>query len=500
MISMPTGSGKTVVIASLCAWAVERGLRPIVLAHRKELLSQDAGMIARGLPGVEVGIYSAGLGRRDMGTPVLVAGIQSIARRGQVPYDLAIIDEAHLVPNAEESQYRGFLGLNQQIHQVVGLTATPYRLGGGLLYEGDNSLFTALGYECDIHGLIRDGWLSSITNKCTGTAKDFSKMKKVRGEFQGSALDNYFESHADQFLVDMLGRVDGRQHILLFTPSINVCEVYAEKLANLTGDPVEYVHSGIGSDARASVVRRFRDGEIRWLLNVNVLTTGFDAPKTDCLVLFRATCSPGLYVQIVGRGMRVAPGKPGCLVLDYGGNIERHGPIDRVSVSNRTGQGQGDAPMKICPGCQLYTATATRICPDCGHEFEFEAKELSPVADTSSVILSTRRRIDVFSVGACVWTKRGGSPGHPKTVRVAYHTYDHSCPRVNQWLCPEHDGWPRTLFCRWWSRHMSMEPPPATAEEAAKAIFSAVPDVGSIEVEVGGRWPEVKRVYREKRR
>jgi len=115
-------------------------------------------------------------------------------------------------------------------------------------------------------------------------------------------------------------------------------------------------------------LKRFKDGDLKYLVNVNVLTTGFDAPNIDCVVLLRPTNSPGLFYQMVGRGFRLHSSKENCLVLDFGGNILRHGPVDDLQIKE-SDQGDGEAPAKECPECQEVIHAAYATCPECGHEF-----------------------------------------------------------------------------------------------------------------------------------
>jgi len=119
---------------------------------------------------------------------------------------------------------------------------------------------------------------------------------------------------------------------------------------------------------RAETLQRFKNGDLKYLVNVNVLTTGFDAPNIDCVAMLRPTNSPGLYYQMVGRGFRLYPDKDDCLVLDFGGNILRHGPVDDLQVKE-PGQGNGEAPAKECPECNAVIHAAYAICPECGYEF-----------------------------------------------------------------------------------------------------------------------------------
>ena len=131
-----------------------------------------------------------------------------------------------------------------------------------------------------------------------------------------------------------------------------------ERLRERHGIECGWVDGHTSAREREETIARFRSGELRHLANVNVLTTGFDAPNVDCVALLRPTASPGLYYQMVGRGFRLAPGKADCLVLDFGGNVMRHGPVDDLQMRDRNPTGR-PAPMKECPGCNALVPTAT---------------------------------------------------------------------------------------------------------------------------------------------
>jgi DNA repair protein RadD len=201
------------------------------------------------------------------------------------------------------------------------------------------------------------------------------------------------------------------------------------------------------------------------LANVNVLTTGFDATNVDCVVLLRPTASVGLYVQMVGRGTRLHPGKEDCLVLDYGDNVLRHGPVDMIKIEEKT-PGTGEPPAKECPHCLSLVHAAYMTCPECGHEFPPRERETHDEHATTEGILSgevTDSDYDVSEVNYSVHTKRGADEFAPKTLRIEYQTGWNQW--TSEWVCPEHDGWARQKFEKWWSDRSSY-PPPETAQDA----------------------------------
>ena len=183
---------------------------------------------------------------------------------------------------------------------------------------------------------------------------------------------------------------------------------------------------------------------LKYMCNVNVLTTGFDAPRIDCVVMLRPTMSPGLLVQCVGRGFRLHPDKQNCLVLDFGGNIERHGPIDQVQPKERKATDNSVAPAKACPHCHTLVATGYATCPDCGFTFPPPDRQTHNAQASNHGVLSgevTDAEYDVRDVVYSEHRKRGAPDDAPSTMKVTYTL------GLNQWhnefICFEHDGYAR---------------------------------------------------------
>jgi DNA repair protein RadD len=196
-----------------------------------------------------------------------------------------------------------------------------------------------------------------------------------------------------------------------------------------------------------------------------VLTTGFDAPNVDCVVLLRPTMSPGLYYQMVGRGFRLAAGKEDCLVLDYGGNVLRHGPVDSVRVPE-PGDGTGEAPAKECPQCHALIALGFQTCPECGFEFEPPVKKgLDKNASDADILTPDETTYEVRDTHYGVHVKRDATPNAPRTLRVDYRVgvFEHK----SEWVCLEHPAGSFALRkAREWWRKRSNAPFPETIEDA----------------------------------
>ena len=193
--------------------------------------------------------------------------------------------------------------------RLIGLTATPYRLQSGMLHEGDNAMFDGISYEADLVDLINRGFLSRLTCK-HGDDVDLSGVRKTAGEFNLSDLGEamsamqLIEHHSDL----ILERCEGRRAVLVFAVTVDHAHAVSEAL-NARGMPSSVVSGDMPMAERDGVIGAFKAGRLRALVNCQVLTTGFDYPAIDAVVMLRPTLSPGLYVQMAGRGLRVAPGK-----------------------------------------------------------------------------------------------------------------------------------------------------------------------------------------------
>lgn len=487
VIVVPTGGGKSLLCAELARGAIENGLRVMVLAHRKELLEQNAEKIRALLPGVSVGIYSAGLGSKDTDDDVIVAGIQSVYKRA-FEFDarhLIIVDESHLIPNAGSGMYRTFLddmAVSNPKHRVVGLTATPYRLDCGLIC-GPNELFDAFSYEVQIGKLIADGYLSPVVNRPV-VEVDTSSLHHRGGEFIASEAESLFDSHVVEACEEtvQIANADNRQHNLIFCSGVQHAGHVAGIIAGMTGDDVGLVTGDSLPLERASTLDRFKRGDLRWLCNVDVLTTGFDAPCIDCLAIMRATESPALLAQMLGRGFRLSPGKTDFLVLDFGGNLRRLGQVDDPNFGKtkpKSCNGElGDAPQKKCPGCLELVFAGSRECGYCGFGFPPPEPKHDPTADTETAVLMSQvkpERWEVLEIACGVHTKRGADEHTPKTFRMDYvckpfgddSEGNLSTETISEWVCVEHDGFARKKAETWWEERSQLGCP-YTADEAVE--------------------------------
>ena len=491
LVVIPTAGGKSLVMASfiegvLKAWPDQRIL---IVTHVRELIAQNHAEMIGLWPEAPAGIYSAGLGKREAQARILFAGIQSIHRRAaEIGHtDLVLIDEAHLIPGKSSTMYRRFLDALKAINpalKVIGLTATPFRLDCGMLHEGQNALFTDIAYEAPVRALIDAGYLSPLVSKQPATRLDVSKVGTRAGDFIARDLAAAVDQDAitRAAVTEIIAHGRDRKSWLVFCSGVEHARHVAEE-AGRQGVSCRTIFGDTPKDERDAILAAFKRGEIRALASMGVLTTGFNAPGVDLIALLRPTQSAGLYVQMVGRGTRLAPGKENCLVLDFAGNVRRHGPIDLVRPKRPGDGGGGEAPTKVCPDCDSIIALSATECPDCGYVFPAREVKITPTAATLPVLSPKQRWLPVTGVSYSRHDKAGGRPSLKVTYSCGLATY-------SEWVCLEHQGYARQKAAEWWRKRAPGCPVPMSVAEAL-AQTSRLARPSDISVRPSGRYLEI---------
>jgi len=474
IVVLPTGAGKSLLAAMLIQQALKFDGRVVVLAHRKELLQQNADEIKGMIPGVDVGVYSAGLNSREVSNVVVVCGIQSIYKKAAELGErhLIIVDECHLCSEKDESMYRTFIDDIKQRNpklRVVGMSATPFRTGEGPLC-GRTKLFQRAVYEAFTGDLIEQGFLCPITNKPADAEVDTEGIKTRGGEFIESDMQAVFASNVDAACLETIAKCHDRKSILIFASGVKHAEEIAGFISDRTNERVGLITGETLPMERAGILADFKSQDLRWLVNCDVLTTGFNAKCVDAIAIMRATMSPGLFAQIVGRGLRLHPAKVNTLILDFGENIKRHGSIDdrnfgRASEEKR-GQSARAAALngrgKPCPACRLDVPANAREC-ECGFVFPVNHQGS---ADGSSQ-LTGQTPPEVWTVVSCGWGKhtKRHDPDAPPTLRIDYECRPVDSDggllttKISEWVCIEHEGYARLKAVGWWQCRSAAEVP-----------------------------------------
>ena len=444
-VVMPTGSGKSVVCAELCKDILTRWpqSRILVLSHVKELLEQDAEKILLAWPEAPLGIYSAGIGSRDIGMPLTVAGIQSVRDKASMLgyIDLVVVDEAHTISHKAEGGYRKLLDELKSVNpnmRIVGLTATPYRLGHGLISE-HGAIFDGLVEPVSVAELIARGYLAPLRSKLTDAQLSVDGVSKRGGEYVEHELQRAVNNADDneRIVDEVIARAGDRRAWLFFCAGVAHSTAIRDAL-RARGVSAEVVTGETPKAERERIIRDYKAGRITALTNANVLTTGFDYPDIDLIAMLRPTLSPGLYVQMAGRGMRLKSHTDHCLVLDFAGNVRLHGPITDVAPPKHRGAGTGDAPVKVCEQCSELVHTSVKVCPACGYIFPPAEKE--PLVLHGDDIMGGP---DEMRVREWLWYVKRSKAKQINMLCVDYYNAELTGDKVTEYITILHDGYAR---------------------------------------------------------
>lgn len=507
LIALPTASGKSIIPAEFIKRAMHQwpNQRFLLITHIKELIVQNAEKLTTLWNNAPLGIHSAGLKSRDTALPVIYGGIQSMIKKPQLfgHRDLIFIDEAHLISLDDSSMYQTFLGLMKLLNpnvKIIGLTATPYRMGQGLLTDG--GLFTHIIYDMtDIDGfnrLIAEGYLCPLIPKRTSIELDVSNVGMAKGEFIATQLQGAVDKQEITYkaLRETCELGANRRSWLIFASGIEHSEHIAEMFKSF-GIDCAAVHSKQPDDYNDRAIKAFRNGQLRAISNFGKLTTGFDSPIIDLIVDLRPTMSIPLHVQKYGRGMRIDNNKKNCLVLDFAKNTIRLGAVNDPIIPQKKGNKQGDAPIKICVSCGVYNHASARWCCNCGAEFEFKTKIVA-IASSAELLRTDLPEVNIYDIEYVTYSKQQKMdketklPVSPPYIRAVYFTKTRERKRFMENVFPEHKALAKHKFKSWWQQRHRTEAP-ATTDEALKFV-NELRKPARIYVWENKQFPEIQQV------
>lgn len=421
VLVLPTGAGKSIVIAELAR--IAKG-RVLVLTHVKELVAQNAEKV--GLLTAQASIYAAGLNQKATEGKTVVASIQSAARgltQFDQPFSLVIIDECHRVSLEKTSQYQQVLNhlrtKNPQL-RLLGLTATPYRLGTGWIYQQhyhgkvgspEHAVFEHCVFELPIRPLIKQGYLTAPTLFDGLSAQyDFSQLKaNDNGEYAEAEVNDLLGHYGRATTAIVKQLIELSQHrkgIIIFAATVRHANEIFGLLNQAHAAQSAIITAQTHDNERDTTIERFKAQELKFLVNVAVLTTGFDAPHVDLIAILRPTASVSLFQQMIGRGLRIAEGKKDCLIIDYAANgydlyfpevgqakpnsksvpVQVHCPVcDFANIFWGLTDDDGDIIEHFGRRCQGIVEQhgkkqqcdfrfRSKSCPDCGEENDIAAR------------------------------------------------------------------------------------------------------------------------------
>lgn len=501
VVVLPTGSGKSLVIAELARLA--RG-RVLVLAHVRELVEQNHAKYEA--YGLKADIFSAGLKRKEAGRQVVFGSVQSVVRSSERFADgnftLLVIDECHRVSLDENASYRRVIEHLRQHNpnlKILGLTATPYRLGQGFIYHrhhhgmvrGDEDcFFRDCVFEQPLRLMVKQGYLAAPTRLDMAVEHyDFTALAPAEsGAFSEAAMNRVVAgSRATPGIVaDIIARAERRRGVMIFAATVDHAE---EVLSYLPDGEAALMTGATDARERAATINAFKAQRLKYLVNVAVLTTGFDAPHVDVIAILRPTESASLYQQIIGRGLRLSPDKDDCLILDYAGN-----PWDTYApeVGEPRPASDSEPVQVICPECEhanifwgkydgelliehygrrchgLVEDTAGRsvqcafrfrfkTCDDCGAENDIAARRChgcdKRLVDADDKLRDALKLKDarVLRVSGMQLEATTNGRGLPR-LKVTYHDEDGAT--LDEWFALETPAQRRAFYAVFLRRHL----------------------------------------------
>lgn len=470
LIEIPTGGGKSLCMAQLMRELyAEHEARILLLTHVRELVEQDAKAIQMLWPAAPIGIYSAGLKRRDRSAPILLASVQSVFRDPSVVghRDVVVIDEAHLLSRRDDGQYQKVLAHLKSIQphlRMAGFTATPFRTDSGMLtdgWRGKDALFDEIVYRASAPDLISKGYLSPISPYVSPGKIDLTGVKTTAGDYNKGQLQEACD-RADineRVVNEIVAAGQDRRLWIVFAAGVDHAK-HLRDLFRARDIDAEMVLGDTPDQERAGIIAKARAGAARCLVGNNVLTTGLDLPAIDLIGMVRPTKSKGLFVQMTGRGLRTSAGKQDCLLLDFTQNTLTFGPIDLIDGSKTDG-GKQAAPVKECEACHAVVHISAKRCPKCNAPFP-AIEDLKYTARASgAAVFSDQSEPSWMDVESVIY-RRHVKEGAADSFRIDYTA---GIGTVSQWIAlesPTAGGMARA----WWRRNSYSGEAPETVTEA----------------------------------
>lgn len=444
-ICMHGGSGKSIVIAALVKYIVENwDGRVLMMVDSRKLVIQNFDALKALWPNAPVGRYVSSLYLRQLNDQITYAMMQSIRPNADKlgHYDIVIVDEAHAINNDNIGGYRNIINHVKKINplaKVVGFSATLHRLGQGTLIEGDDALFSKIieshEFGATIKDLLDQGYLSPLTSPKTRIPLDTDGLTIARGDYQLGQMQTKWNTPEinHKLAKHMVENRSDRNHWLIFCSGVQHCKDFAETLNNM-GVTATHLTQEDKDDKK---IEAFERGEYRALCNFGKLTKGYDFRPLDYIALIRKTASPALYEQIIVRGMRIHESKTNCMVDDFCGNVETHGPVIDIRPPRRKGDKKEDAPVKPCPECDELLPISIMKCYTCGYEFPpAEAK----VELTEADIMGINKNLIHISVDWWDWSVHTSRTSGKEMIKCSYYPDDLSGPVIREYLCITHEG------------------------------------------------------------
>jgi DNA repair protein RadD len=510
IISASVGAGKSILIAEFCKRVIEMypNQRILKVVSSRELVAQNYEKLRSIYPNGNYGLYCAGLGKKNGHAQIVFATIASIHDKAMQTgsFTLGIIDECHLVNPKDAGTYRKMIADYTRLNpnfRVIGFTGTPFRASGVLITEGEQALFTDIASEITISELLEQGYLAPLVLAETRTKTDITgvHIDSKTGDFKVNELAKAIDRDevTKSVVAEMVVLGKERKSWLVFGVSVEHCHHLHEELKTygLVGGVVT---GKTPKRERDRIISQYKSGQIRYIVNAMVLSIGFDAPNTDFIANVRNTRSLCLYIQITGRGLRIAPGKKDCLWADYTDTSAVLGTIDTIKGRRENKNKKDGTPiLKKCPICGVNCAPTATLC-ECGHTFEINRKNNVNEVSSDAPILSTQTN-NLFQVES--WQpKVHAKLGSPASMQVSYFAGNTSVGNLTaitthqhrEWVCFDHEGFARRKAESWWLKMGGSLPYPVDVKDAITR-FSELTKPDEIQLKKEGKYYVITNHY-----
>jgi superfamily II DNA or RNA helicase len=413
IVVAPTGAGKTIMMSALIGKRHKKGKRVLVLQHRDELVEQNSIKFNKVNPYITTSIVNGTIKHWD--GEAVFSMVQTMSRdanlRHRPKFDMVVIDESH---HAAARTYQKIIDAvleDNEKAEIVGFTATPNRGDG----KGLKSVFNNCSHQIELTTLIREGFLVKPIAYVidVGVQGELNEVRRLANDFDMEQVEAIMNRTIinERVVKEWLEKASDRKTVVFCSTIRHANALLNEFIANDINAKI--VTGETPSNERADILHSLEFGDVQVVINVAVLTEGFDAPPVSCIVLTRPCSYKSTMVQMIGRGLRIIdqeihPGliKKDCIVLDFGTSILTHGALDEnVNLDGAPENVNEAGPEKQCPECDFIIPANSRVCPNCGHGFEGVVKsELSDFSLTEYDLmqLSPFRWLDIFGNGSCM--------------------------------------------------------------------------------------------------
>lgn len=391
LLALPTGSGKSVIIADIIKRLPDK--RILKLVHTQKIIQQNAERLKQHYPECDLGICSSGIGLMQTSNQIIFGGIATVVNRtaeiGHI--DLIIIDEVHTFSTKENSMYFKTYCSLKEINpniRMIGLSATPFRMGKGLIVDGQyfhKTIYDLCSWQA-YNKLVEEGFLSDIITYSPKSAIDTTGVRVQNGDFNLTELQEVVKKNditTKALKEAVIGGSDRKKWMCFGVGIDHVVEI--SKTLNELGVSSVCVHSKMSESSINEAFEGFKSDKYKCIVSNNMIIAGFDEPRIDFIACLRPTKSSSLWVQMIGRGCRPHPDKKNLYVMDFANNALTCGCINDPVIPKAKGTKKGEPPVKICPSCSCYNHLSARICIVCGALFPIQ-KHITKIASSERLI------------------------------------------------------------------------------------------------------------------